>query len=73
MPIYAYRCETCGHAKDVLQKLSDEPLKECPSCGKDSFRKQLTAASVSTSAAGTSAGFASPCSGCPIGHNGPCG
>jgi putative FmdB family regulatory protein len=44
MPIYAYRCETCGFAKDVLQKMSDEPLTQCPECGKDSFRKQVTAA-----------------------------
>lgn len=44
MPIYAYRCETCGFAKDVLQKVSDAPLTECPSCGKSSFKKQLTAA-----------------------------
>jgi putative FmdB family regulatory protein len=44
MPIYAYRCETCGFTKDVLQKVSDAPLTECPSCGKSSFKKQLTAA-----------------------------
>ncbi|HZW22343.1 FmdB family zinc ribbon protein [Noviherbaspirillum sp.] len=44
MPIYAYRCETCGFAKDVLQKLSDAPLTDCPSCGKGSFKKQVTAA-----------------------------
>lgn len=44
MPIYAYRCETCGFAKDVLQKMADAPLTECPSCGKSAFRKQLTAA-----------------------------
>jgi putative FmdB family regulatory protein len=44
MPIYAYRCETCGHAKDVLQKLSDPLLTVCPACGADTFRKQLTAA-----------------------------
>ena len=44
MPIYAYRCETCGFAKDVLQKMSDEPLSQCPECGKDTFRKQVTAA-----------------------------
>ena len=44
MPIYAYRCEACGFAKDVLQKMSDDALTVCPSCGKDSFRKQLTAA-----------------------------
>ncbi|WP_343584722.1 FmdB family zinc ribbon protein [Herbaspirillum sp.] len=44
MPIYAYRCEACGFAKDVLQKISDDALTVCPSCSKDSFRKQLTAA-----------------------------
>lgn len=44
MPIYAYRCSECGHAKDVLQKLSDAPLTTCPSCGADSFSKQITAA-----------------------------
>ncbi|HUG23759.1 FmdB family zinc ribbon protein [Piscinibacter sp.] len=44
MPIYAYRCESCGHAKDVLQKVSDPVLSVCPACGAASFRKQLTAA-----------------------------
>jgi putative FmdB family regulatory protein len=44
MPIYAYRCSACGHAKDVLQKLSDAPLTTCPSCGADTFGKQVTAA-----------------------------
>ncbi|NBQ86859.1 MAG: zinc ribbon domain-containing protein [Betaproteobacteria bacterium] len=44
MPIYAYKCESCGHSKDVLQKISDAPLTECPACGKASFAKQLTAA-----------------------------
>jgi putative FmdB family regulatory protein len=44
MPIYAYRCEACGFAKDVLQKISDPVLTDCPTCGKSSFRKQVTAA-----------------------------
>jgi putative FmdB family regulatory protein len=44
MPIYAYRCDACGFAKDVLQKISDAPLTVCPSCEKASFKKQLTAA-----------------------------
>ncbi|WP_341685648.1 FmdB family zinc ribbon protein [Limnohabitans sp.] len=44
MPIYAYKCESCGHAKDVLQKISDAPLTECPACGKATFSKQITAA-----------------------------
>ncbi|MDH5540704.1 MAG: zinc ribbon domain-containing protein [Rhizobacter sp.] len=44
MPIYAYRCEACGHAKDVLQKFSDAVLTECPACGAAAFKKQVTAA-----------------------------
>ena len=44
MPIYAYRCESCGHAKDVLQKISDPRLTTCPACGAESFQKQITAA-----------------------------
>ncbi|MEJ5990778.1 FmdB family zinc ribbon protein [Ramlibacter sp. PS3R-8] len=44
MPIYAYKCGSCGHAKDVLQKISDTPLSVCPACGAESFTKQLTAA-----------------------------
>ena len=44
MPIYAYRCESCGFAKDVLQKMSDAPLTQCPECKADAFRKQVTAA-----------------------------
>lgn len=43
MPIYAYMCGACGHAKDVLQKLSDAPLTACPACGASAFAKQLTA------------------------------
>jgi putative FmdB family regulatory protein len=44
MPIYAYKCSSCGNEKDVLQKVSDAPLTECPACGSASFAKQLTAA-----------------------------
>ena len=44
MPIYAYKCGSCGHAKDVLQKLSEAPLTDCPACGASSFSKQITAA-----------------------------
>jgi putative FmdB family regulatory protein len=44
MPIYAYRCAACGHAKDVLQKISDPVLTTCPACGAESFQKQVTAA-----------------------------
>jgi len=44
MPIYEYHCNECGFQKDVLQKLSDAPLTNCPSCGKKAFNKALTAA-----------------------------
>jgi putative FmdB family regulatory protein len=44
MPIYAYKCASCGFAKDVLQKISDPVLTVCPQCGQSSFAKQLTAA-----------------------------
>lgn len=44
MPIYAYKCSSCGHEKDVLQKISDAPLTACPACGAQAFAKQLTAA-----------------------------
>ena len=44
MPIYAYRCTNCGHALDVLRKISDPPLTVCPSCGEPTLAKQVTAA-----------------------------
>jgi putative FmdB family regulatory protein len=44
MPIYAYRCASCGHAQDVLQKMSDPLLTTCPACGAETYVKQLTAA-----------------------------
>ena len=44
MPIYAYKCESCGFAKDVLQKMSDSLLTDCPNCGASTFKKQVTAA-----------------------------
>lgn len=44
MPIYAYRCSACGHAQDVLQKISDPVLTVCPSCGQAAYAKQVTAA-----------------------------
>ena len=44
MPIYEYRCSACGHKLESLQKLADAPLVTCPSCGKESLQKQLSAA-----------------------------
>lgn len=43
MPIYEYRCSSCGAQKDVMQKLSDAPLTTCPECGKETFAKQISA------------------------------
>ena len=43
MPIYAYRCSSCGCEKEVLRKISDEPLTTCPECNAETFCKQLTA------------------------------
>jgi putative FmdB family regulatory protein len=44
MPIYAYKCADCGHEQEVLQKISDPPLTDCPDCGQPSMAKQVTAA-----------------------------
>jgi|SRR5215813_3698609 len=44
MPIYAYRCTECGHEFDVLQKVSDAPLTECPACQRSALIKKVTAA-----------------------------
>jgi putative FmdB family regulatory protein len=44
MPIYAYKCESCGHRQDVLQKISDPLLTVCPACGASAYVKQVTAA-----------------------------
>ena len=43
MPIYAYKCGSCGYAKDVLQTVSDSPQTQCPACAKQTWSKQLTA------------------------------
>ena len=44
MPIYEYQCTECGYQTEVLQKISDEPLKDCPECGKLTMKKMVTAA-----------------------------
>ena len=44
MPIYEYRCSSCGAQKDVMQKISDAPLTVCTECGQETFSKQLSAA-----------------------------
>ncbi|KAI5913578.1 FmdB family zinc ribbon protein [Thauera sp. 2A1] len=44
MPIYEYRCDACGFQKEHMQKMSDAPLSTCPSCGKETYTKLLSAA-----------------------------
>ena len=79
MPIYAYRCASCGFEKDALQKISDAPLTQCPSCGADAFRKQVTAAGfqlkgsgwyVTDFRGGNNAGKNAPASGANSGEAG---
>lgn len=44
MPIYEYRCTSCGFQNDYLQKVSEPPLTDCPECKQSTFAKQVTAA-----------------------------
>lgn len=44
MPIYEYRCASCGYQKEYLQRMSDAPLTNCPECGKGTLNKMVTAA-----------------------------
>ncbi len=44
MPFYEYQCTKCGHEEEVLQKISDKPLKKCPACGKSTMQKKVSAA-----------------------------
>jgi putative FmdB family regulatory protein len=44
MPIYEYRCSSCGHELEALQKFSDAPLVTCPACGAAALQKQVSAA-----------------------------
>ncbi|RME35761.1 MAG: zinc ribbon domain-containing protein [Gammaproteobacteria bacterium] len=52
MPIYEYRCQSCGHELEALQKVSEEPLRECPSCGKPTLRRLVSAAGFRLSGSG---------------------
>jgi putative FmdB family regulatory protein len=44
MPIYEYQCKSCGHQLEVIQKISEEPLKFCPECGQPEMNKLVSAA-----------------------------
>ncbi len=52
MPIYAYKCAECSHQMDVIRKVSDPPLLDCPNCGKPALVKQVTAAGFQLKGAG---------------------
>ena len=43
MPIYEYRCDACGHRLDALQKLADDPLRDCPACMETALRRLVSA------------------------------
>ncbi len=44
MPIYEYRCNSCGHELEKIQKMSDAPLIDCPACGQPALKKLVSAA-----------------------------
>jgi putative FmdB family regulatory protein len=44
MPIYEYACNDCGHELEALQRISDDPLIDCPSCGEPALKKRISAA-----------------------------
>lgn len=52
MPIYEYECQQCGHRHEVLQKISDEPLTECPACHANALKKLVSAAGFRLSGSG---------------------
>ena len=52
MPIYEYRCAVCGHQLEALQKMSDEPLSDCPACHAPELKKQISAVSFRLSGSG---------------------
>ncbi len=46
MPLYEYECEACGHRFEQIQKFSDAPLEECPSCGKKALHKLVSSPAI---------------------------
>jgi len=44
MPIYEYQCNACGHEMEALQRMSDDPLKDCPACDQAELHKKISAA-----------------------------
>ena len=52
MPIYEYECKQCSHKMEALQKMSDDPLRDCPECGKAELKKLVSAAGFRLKGAG---------------------
>ncbi|MEN8130156.1 MAG: zinc ribbon domain-containing protein [Pseudomonadota bacterium] len=52
MPIYEYECEACGYRHEVIQKFSDEKLRDCPSCAEPALKKLVSAAGFRLSGSG---------------------
>jgi len=52
MPIYEFQCQSCGNEVEVLQKISDDPLKDCAACGKSEMKKKVSAAAFRLSGSG---------------------
>ncbi|OMH33632.1 FmdB family zinc ribbon protein [Motiliproteus sp. MSK22-1] len=52
MPIYEYQCDDCGHQMEVLQKISDDKLTDCPACEKPALNKMVSAAGFRLSGSG---------------------
>ena len=44
MPIYEYQCQSCQHEMEALQKINDEPKRDCPACGRSDLKKKISAA-----------------------------
>lgn len=45
MPIYEYQCDSCNHKLEIIQKVSDEPMRFCPECGEERLRKLISSVS----------------------------
>ena len=52
MPIYEYRCPDCGHEFEKIQSFSDDPVKDCPSCGAQDVRKKISLSAFSLKGSG---------------------
>ena len=52
MPIYEYQCRSCGHSLEKLQRISDEPLTDCPECGRAELHRLVSAAGFRLKGAG---------------------